>query len=184
MTQVPIQDDAESDPPLGRQRSFDSSFLILLVIACGAAVAVAWTQGPIRVVEIALEYLGFLAVLSPKVLCGFFIAAAVPVLIPRETMIRWVGRESGNRGLFAATVAGALVPGGPMMIFPIAAGFRAAGASVAVLVAFVVSWSLLGLNRTVIWEMSFLQIDFVLLRVLICLPLPFLAGCAAARVLR
>ncbi len=90
----------------------------------------------------------------------------------------------GTRGLLVATAKGALVPGGPMMIFPLAAGFRAAGATTATIVTFVTAWSLLGINRTVIWEMSFLHVDFVALRVLICLPLPLLAGLIARRVLR
>ncbi|MBO9465138.1 hypothetical protein J7443_07860 [Tropicibacter sp. R15_0] len=171
-------------PPLGRQRAFDTSFVILLVIAIAAATGVAWLHGPGRVVEIMARYLGFLLVLSPKILCGFFVAAAVPILIPREVITRWVGQGSGTRGLAMASLAGALVPGGPMMIFPLAAGFRAAGASTAVLISFVTAWSLYGLNRTVIWEMSFLPIDFVLARVAICLPVPFLLGWLAQKVMR
>ena len=173
-----------NDTPLGRQRAFDTSFLILLALAIAAAIGVAVLKGPMRVVEIVAIYLGFLAILSPKVLCGFFVAASVPILVPREVLTRWVGRESGINGLGVATLAGALIPGGPMMIFPLAAGFRAAGAGTGTIVAFVTAWCLYGLNRTVIWEMSFLHIDFVLLRVLICLPFPVLAGLLAARVFR
>lgn len=171
-------------PHLGRQRAFDTSFWILASIALCAAIAVAYLKGPGRVVEIAASYLGFLAVLSPKMLCGFFIAAAVPILIPREVLTAWVGQDSGLRGLAVAAIAGGLVPGGPSMIFPLAAGFRLAGASTGVLVAFVSAWSLYGINRTVIWEMSFLHIDFVLLRVLVCLPLPFLVGWLTTKLLR
>ena len=174
----------EAHPPLGRQSTFDTSFLILAGIATAAAIAVAVQSGPMRVVEIAARYLGFLLLLSPKILCGFFVAASVPVLIPRETLVRLVGQDSGLRGLWVASLAGALVPGGPMMIFPLAASFRLAGASTATIISFVTAWSLYGLNRTIIWEMSFLHIDFVLLRVLICLPLPLLAGWIAGKVLR
>ncbi|MEM9999237.1 MAG: hypothetical protein AAF940_00005, partial [Pseudomonadota bacterium] len=118
--------------PLGRTKLIDVPFLILIGITLTAALAVAWTRGPLRVVEIAFDYTLFLAVLSPKILCGFFIAASVPILVPRETLTRWLGRESGARGLFVASLAGALVPGGPMMIFPLAVGLRTAGASTAV----------------------------------------------------
>lgn len=175
----------KADPPeLGRQGVFDTSFAILLTICLAAAVVVAWLKGPMRVVEIAMSYLGFLAILSPKILCGFFIAASVPVLVPREVLTRWLGSESGWRGLGVASLAGALVPGGPMMIFPLAAGFRSAGATVPTLITFVTAWSLYGINRTVIWEMSFLHIDFVLMRVLICLPIPMVLGWVASKVLR
>ena len=90
-----------------------------------------------RVVEIATRYLGLLALLSPKILCGFFIAAAVPILLPPERLNQWVGQDSGFRGLLVAALAGALVPGGPMMIFPLAASFRLAGASTATIITFV-----------------------------------------------
>jgi len=173
----------EGVPRLGRQSAFDGSFRILAVIATGAAVAVTVTEGPARVIEIAARYLGFLALLSPKIAFGFFIAAAVPILIPREVIARWIGRESGTRGLAIASVVGGLVPGGPMMIFPLAVGFRVAGAGTATLITFVTAWSLYGINRTVIWEMSFLHVDFVLLRVLFCLPIPVAVGWVAARVL-
>lgn len=173
-----------ADPAPHQRKAFDTSFFILLTIASIAAAAVAWRKGPMRVVEIAAHYLGFLALLGPKILSGFFISASIPVLVPREVVARWVAQESGNRGLLLASLAGALVPGGPMMIFPLAVGFRAAGATTAVLIAFVTAWSLLGINRTVIWEMSFLHIGFVLPRVLITLPFPFLAGWVAAKVLK
>ena len=125
-----------------------------------------------------------LVVLTPKILCGFFVAVALPILVPRAQLLRWVGQESGLRGLVIAALAGAVVPGGPMMIFPIAASLLAAGAKLALVVAFVTAWSLYGLNRTLIWEMSFLHIDFVLLRVAICLPFPILAGWLTSKVFK
>ncbi|MEM9426900.1 MAG: hypothetical protein AAGA06_09370 [Pseudomonadota bacterium] len=178
------KDTADRASAFSRQRAFDTSFLILLAISVFAAAAVAWLKGPWRVAEIAVAYLGFLAILTPKILCGFFVAASIPILVPREALTRWLGRESGLRGLLAASIAGALVPGGPMMIFPLAASLLASGATVAVVISFVTAWSLYGLNRTIIWEMSFLHIDFVLLRVALCLPFPVLAGWLASRVFR
>jgi uncharacterized membrane protein YraQ (UPF0718 family) len=172
------------NPPLGRTRIFDTSFVIMLGLTGVASVGVAWSEGPMRVVEITLNYLGFLVVLTPKILCGFFIVAAVPLLMPRETLAKWIGQDSGARGLLVASVAGALVPGGPMMIFPLAVSFRAAGATSATIIAFITAWSLYGINRTVVWEMSFMPVDLVVLRVAICLPLPILVGLMAQRVLR
>lgn len=178
-----LKNTADRVPPLGQRKVFDASFLILLAISLAAALGVAWLKGPMRVAEIALEYLGFLAVLTPKILCGFFVAASVPILVPRERIADWVGQGSGMRGLVVASFAGALVPGGPMMIFPLAASLLVAGGRIAVVISFVTAWSLYGLNRTIIWEMSFLHIDFVLLRVGICLPFPLLAGWLASKVL-
>lgn len=183
MTSSPntADDTGPADP---RRSPFDTSFRIILALALMAAAGVAWQHGPMRVVEIAGHYLGLLALLGPKILCGFFIAAAVPILLPPEQLTRWVGQDSGTRGLLVAALAGALVPGGPMMIFPLAASFRLAGASTATMITFVTAWSLYGINRTVIWEMSFLHVNFVLLRVAISLPLPLLAGWLAGKVIK
>lgn len=170
-----------ADTPIGRVKTFDRSFWILLGITGCAAIGVALQHGVWRVVEIAARYLGFLLLLTPKILLGFFVAAALPMLIPPAQLRRWVGAGSGLRGLGIACLSGALVPGGPMMIFPLAASFLATGAARSTLISFVTAWSLYGVNRTVIWEMSFLPTHFVLLRVLICLPLPVLAGWAYQR---
>ncbi|GAA6180471.1 hypothetical protein NBRC116594_19090 [Shimia sp. NS0008-38b] len=158
--------------------------MILATICLIAAIGVAWTKSPTDVVRISLESLGFLALLSPKIFCGFFIAAAVPILIPPDQLAHWVGKDSGPRGVVVVSFAGALIPGGPTMIFPLAANFRLAGASTATLISFVTAWNLLGVNRTVIWEISFLPIEFVTLRVLLCLPVPILVGFAAHRIFR
>ena len=67
------------------------------------------------------------------------------------------------------------------MPFPLAAGMLAAGADLAAALNCVTAWSLYGLNRTLIWELSFLHADLVALRVAICLPLPVLLGLAVRR---
>ena len=61
---MPSTKKPETNVPLGRARAFDTSFFVLSAICAGAALAVAWLQGPGRVVEIAVRYLGFLALLG------------------------------------------------------------------------------------------------------------------------
>jgi hypothetical protein len=57
----------------------------------------------------------------------------------------------------------------------------AAGADLGAGIALVSGWVLLGLNRTLIWEFSFLPADFVLLRVALSLPVPILLGWATRK---
>ncbi|MEO0915040.1 MAG: hypothetical protein AAFY59_18985, partial [Pseudomonadota bacterium] len=159
----------------------DASLIVITLLTVVAAVAVGASRGWGRVVVLTGESLGFIAVLLPKLGAGVFVASALPLLIPRERIVALVGPESGLRGLFFAALAGALVPGGPMMTFPLAAGFLAAGADLAAAIACVTAWSLYGVNRTIIWELSFLQAPLVGLRVLLCLPLPILVGLAVRR---
>jgi uncharacterized membrane protein YraQ (UPF0718 family) len=78
-----------------------------------------------------------------------------------------------------ATLAGIVCPGGPITIFPIAAAFVAVGADVGATIAFIVSWTLLGYGRALVWELPFFGPEFVIWRSLVALPLPIVAGLLA-----
>lgn len=157
----------------------DRGFQILIAATVVAGLLVTWRSGVGHMAETALGALGFLAVLLPKIVAGVFLAATIPVLIPRERISAWIGRESGVRGLLAATVAGALLPGGPSMAYPLTASLMVSGADIGASLAFVTGWSLFNLNRTLIWELSFLPYDFVGIRVLVSLLLPVALGIVA-----
>lgn len=172
-------------PPAPKPRKvIDTGFLVLAGFTLAGAVAVVFKRGPGRALEILGETFGFLVVLSPKIAAGIFIAATLPMLLPRDKVGRVIGRESGLRGLAVATACGAALPGGPMMTFPIAAGLGATGADLGAMVALVSSWNLLSLNRTLIWEFSFLPNDLVWTRYLISLPLPILLGLVVRALMR
>jgi uncharacterized membrane protein YraQ (UPF0718 family) len=169
---------ADPPPEPRRRKVIDKGFLVLLAFTVLGGIGVALKSGLARVGEIAIETLGFIAVLGPKIAAGVFIAATLPLILPRDRVATWIGRNSGLRGLTIAMLAGLLIPGGPAMTFPLAAGFAAAGADLGAIIAFVSGWSLLSLNRTLIWEFSFLPHDMVALRWLLSLPVPVLLGLA------
>lgn len=157
----------------------DRGFWVLILATVVAGGLVTLQSGPLHALQIALGALGFLAILLPKIGAGVVIAATIPVLVPRERIAAVIGRESGVRGLVAATVAGACLPGGPSMAYPLTASLLVAGADLGAGLAFVTGWSLFNLNRTLIWELSFLPADFVGIRVLASLLLPVAVGAAA-----
>ena len=101
----------------------------------------------------------------PKVLAGCLIGAFVTLLLPREMVARWVGHESGFTGLLIAAFFGFLLPGGPITIYPV--------------VAFIVSWTLIGYTRALVWELPFFGADFVIWRMVAAIPLPIIAGLLA-----
>ena len=57
----------------------------------------------------------------PLLILAFIVAGMVQVLLPRELMSKWIGEESGFRGILIGTLGGALTPGGPFVSMPIAA---------------------------------------------------------------
>ena len=94
-------------------------------------------------------------------------------------MARWVGSESGFLGLVVAFVGALMLPGSPLTIFPVASAFMMIGADVGAVVVYITAWSLIGYQRALVWEFPFLGPDFVIWRIILSLPLPFVAGILA-----
>lgn len=170
-----------SEAPIKRRprKAFDWSSATIAVAVGGSAAVVYWRDGAARFWEILFSDFSLFVDILPKVLAACLIAAFVAVLMPRQTVMRWVGAESGFLGILIATLAGVICPGGPITIFPIAAAFVAIGADTGAAIAFITSWTLLGYARILVWELPFFGIDFVIWRTLISIPLPIVAGLLA-----
>lgn len=85
--------------------------------------------------------------IMPLLLAAFVIGGLAQVLVPREFITKWLGAESGMRGVILGCLAGALTPGGPYISLPIAAAIYQAGAGVGTVVGFITAWSLWSLSR-------------------------------------
>jgi uncharacterized membrane protein YraQ (UPF0718 family) len=167
-----------------RRVTFDWSTIAITTAMVAAAATVYWRDGPEHFFAVLRSDLGIFVGILPKMLAGCLIGGFVILLLPREIVVRWVGAESGLTGLLVASSIGIILPGGPFTIYPIAGAFLAIGADAGAAIAFVTSWTLLGVNRAVIWELPFFGIDFVTWRVLLSLPLPMLAGLMARLAVR
>jgi uncharacterized membrane protein YraQ (UPF0718 family) len=114
----------------------------------------------------------------PLLIFAFIVAGMVQVLLPQELLSKWVGAESGMRGILIGTVAGALAPGGPYVSFPVAAGLLRSGASVGTMVAFVTGWSLWAVSRLPM-EVGILGWKFTLIHIASTFFFPPIAGLIA-----
>lgn len=123
----------------------------------------------------------FLGVL-PAMLAGLLLAGSLKQLVPAGALAKWMGAESGWRGLGVATLAGMAMPGGPMAAFPLVLVLAQAGADLGALIAFIVAWALNGFQRVLVWEVPLLGADFAILRFLCGLPMGFIAGALARRI--
>ncbi|MFQ6049931.1 MAG: permease [Candidatus Paceibacterales bacterium] len=83
----------------------------------------------------------------PLLIFAFILAGMFQVLIPTDLIAKWIGKESGLKGIFIGTIAGALLPGGPYVTLPVVVGLAKIGASIPVLVAMLTGWSLIALAR-------------------------------------
>ncbi len=114
----------------------------------------------------------------PLLVFAFIVAGMAQVLIPRELLSKWVGAESGMRGILIGSVAGGLAPGGPYVSLPVAAGLLRAGASVGTMVAFLTGWSLWAVSRLPM-EVGILGWRFTLIRIASTFFFPPIAGLIA-----
>lgn len=151
-----------------------ASIWIGVVAAVGALCW--WLKGP-RAVELALhDYAGQIALMIPRMSAALLIAGFAQVLIPRELVTKWLGSGAGIRGIFIATLVGALTPGGPMLAFPLIVLLRQSGASTTSLITFATAWATLGFHRILMWELPFLGTEFAFVRYIASIPLPIIAG--------
>jgi uncharacterized membrane protein YraQ (UPF0718 family) len=102
----------------------------------------------------------------------------IQYLVPTEMISKWVGTESGFRGILIGTAMGGFMPGGPYVSLPIAAGFLRVGASVGTMVAFITAWSLWAVARLPL-DIGIIGWKFTLIRLACTFFFPPIAGLIA-----
>lgn len=161
-----------------------SAAVIYPLIALAAGVACWWLAGVETLQRATASSAVLIVQIAPILVGAMLVGGYFQALVPRETVARLLGGQSGLRGLLLATAAGAVTPGGPFASFPLAAALYRGGADVGTTVAFLTSWSVLGLLRLVVWDVPLLGLELSLVRFLASLPLPLLAGALARLVVR
>jgi uncharacterized membrane protein YraQ (UPF0718 family) len=114
----------------------------------------------------------------PLLIFAFIVAGMVQTLLPKELLSKWIGIESGFRGILLGTVAGGLSPGGPYVSLPVALALLRSGASVGTMVAFLTGWSLWAISRLPL-EVGILGWKFTLIRFTTTFLFPPIAGLLA-----
>ena len=114
----------------------------------------------------------------PMLIFAFVIAGLIQVLLPQQLVARWVGAESGFRGILIGTIAGGISPGGPYVSLPIAVGLLRAGAGVGTMVAYLTAWSLWAIARLPM-ELGIMGWRFTLIRLVCTFFFPPIAGLIA-----
>jgi uncharacterized membrane protein YraQ (UPF0718 family) len=114
----------------------------------------------------------------PLLVFAFVVAGMVQVLVPQELLNKWIGAESGFRGIVIGSIAGGLSPGGPYVSLPIAGGWLQAGAGVGTMVAYLTGWSLYAVGRLPM-EVGILGWKLTVARLISTLIFPPLAGLIA-----
>jgi uncharacterized membrane protein YraQ (UPF0718 family) len=155
---------------------FDSSFWVFAGLAAATGVLCYVLIGPEAVVSSIGDDVALFVDIVPKLMAAMLIATFIQALLPRGKVADLIGERSGVRGVTIAATAGMVTPGGPMTSFPLVNALHDLGTGRAALIAYLTSWSTLGLQRILSWELPLMGVEFAVLRFLTSLPLPFVAA--------
>lgn len=151
--------------------------LIMVVVAL-TLVGVGYFRGDGRHIAGLAIGVRMIIQLLPLLFAAFVVAGMVQVLVPHEVLSRWLGSESGLRGVLIGAVAGGLAPGGPYVSLPIAAALVRSGAGIGTMVSFITAWSLWAVARLPL-EIGILGWRLTMIRVVCTFFFPPLAGILA-----
>ena len=101
---------------------------------------------------------------GPALALGFILAGLLTVLFPPATVGKWMGDDASVKGFLIGAAAGALSPGGPYVMYPIAAALMHGGAGIGSIAAFTAARNMFTVNRFLVYEVPFLGIPLSLAR--------------------
>jgi len=164
------------------RRSFGPSFWGFVLFAVVSASACYLVIGPEAFDQALDSDIAMVMKTIPRIIAAMLVAGMIWVMLPRDRMTRMIGSESGLRGLVVSAAAGVITPGGPSAAFSLLAVLGGAGADRGALVTYIASWSMLGVQRIIVWDVPMMGAEFSLTRFLVSLPLPIVAGLIARRI--
>jgi uncharacterized membrane protein YraQ (UPF0718 family) len=148
---------------------------IIMAILAIVLLAIGYSRGGGQHLQGLNSGMKMIVEIVPLLLFAFIVAGMIQVLLPHELLSRWIGEESGFKGILIGTLAGGVTPGGPYVSLPVVAGLLKAGAGVGTMVAFLTAWSLWAVSRLPM-EIGILGWKFTFVRLACTFFFPPIAG--------
>ena len=95
-------------------------------------------------------------------------ASFVAEILPPQMISRVLGSETGVTGIVLGTLIGAVMPGGPLVSFPVVLLLLSGGAGVPQTMAFLTSWSIIAFQQLFAYELPLMGWRFAALRLVAC----------------
>ena len=111
----------------------------------------------------------------------FILLGLLDVWVPRETMVKYMGEESGVRGVILAIVLGSAAAGPLYGAFPVAAVLMKKGAKFSNIMVFIGAWSTTKIPMF-LFEISAMGAKFAVTRMLVDIPGIILIGCVLNKI--
>jgi hypothetical protein len=161
----------------------NSGFLILAVVGCFLlALVLIRSPGALRpaIVNVRRQLL----MIFLRMPFALITAAYLGLLIPPDGMAPFIGSETGLAGVVLAVLFGSIIPGGPIMMFPLALVLWRGGAGDAQMVALLMGWTIIALHRSLSFEIPLVGVKFAVFRLASSWMMPFLSGVLALLLLQ
>ena len=153
---------------------------LIMALIASLMIIVGYQQGNNQHIEGLKLAITMTKQMMPLLLLALVIAGMAQVLATnhQDFINKWLGPESGVRGILIASIAGTLTPGGPVVTVPILAGLLKSGSSIGVAVAYLTGWGAWSFARLPL-EIAILGWKFTAIRVVSVCLLPPIAGLIA-----
>jgi uncharacterized membrane protein YraQ (UPF0718 family) len=152
---------SKSTEKIKQKKSLIRDYIIMGAVIVAAAVALlifSDKSGP--VLSVSKNYFLELIMILPAVM---IIIGLFSVWIPKEMVVKYMGKTSGTKGIFLSIALG-MLPTGPLYIaFPMAIALLKKGAKISNIIIFISAWACIKLPQELV-EIQFLGIEFTLLR--------------------
>ncbi|MGB2983746.1 MAG: permease [Candidatus Bipolaricaulia bacterium] len=120
----------------------------------------------------------------PVLLLAFGIAGFLRVVIPHDLISSALGPSSGIRGILIGWGAGAIMPGAPYAILPVAGSLLTSGAGIGPVMTMVLSAAIGVAAMRMPFEIAFIGWRFAVLRLAVCVLIPPICGLLAQWIAR
>ncbi len=155
--------------------------IIILGIAIVIAIVLIWLFPDKREVITASSWEFFIEMIwilpAVMVLMGLF-----AVWISKETVVKYLGKTSGIKGIFLAIFFGAL-PTGPLYVaFPVAAVLIKKGAKISNIIIFLSAWACIKIPQEMV-ELKFLGLEFMVLRLILTIIFVVIMGLSIEKII-
>ena len=164
---------SKSNEKIKQKKSLIRDYIIMGAIIIVAVIALLFfpdKSGP--VLSVSKNYFLELIMILPAIM---IIIGLFSVWVPKEIVVKYMGKTSGIKGIFFAIALG-MLPTGPLYIaFPMAVSLLKKGAKISNIVIFISAWACIKLPQELV-EIQFLGIEFTLLRLALTIIFVIIMG--------
>lgn len=163
----------KSNEKIKQKKSLIRDYITMGAIIIVAVIALLFfpdKSGP--VLSVSKNYFLELIMILPAIM---IIIGLFSVWIPKEMVVKYMGKTSGTKGIFVAIAIG-MLPTGPLYIaFPMAIALLKKGAKISNIIIFISAWACIKLPQELV-EIQFLGIEFTLLRLALTIIFVIIMG--------